>query len=95
MIASRDIWLRISKAISLWFEWASCVKLARTEGGTVVGMHMSADNVKEAEKHHINVVIAGHMASDTIGINLFLDEIYRKEPMDVISTSGFERIRRI
>ncbi len=70
-------------------------KLATTEVGTVVGMHMSADNIKEAEKNHINVVIAGHMASDTIGINLILDEIDTKEAMDIISTSGFERIRRI
>ena len=48
-------------------------KLARTEVGTIVGMHMSEDNLKEAEKNHINVIIAGHMSSDTIGINLILD----------------------
>lgn len=70
-------------------------KLARTEVGTIVGMHMSEDNIKEAEKNHINVVIAGHMSSDTIGINLILDEIDKVEPMEIISTSGFERIRRI
>jgi hypothetical protein len=34
------------------------------------------------------------MSSDTIGINLILDEIDKVEPMEVISTSGFERIRR-
>lgn len=70
-------------------------KLARTEVGTIVGMHMSEDNLKEAEKNHINVVIAGHISSDTIGINLILDEIDKVEPMEIISTSGFERIRRI
>jgi putative NIF3 family GTP cyclohydrolase 1 type 2 len=69
-------------------------RLARTEVGTIVGMHMSEDNLKEAEKNHINVVIAGHMSSDTIGINLLLDEIDKVEPMEIISTSGFERIRR-
>jgi putative NIF3 family GTP cyclohydrolase 1 type 2 len=69
-------------------------RLARTDVGTIVGMHMSEENLKEAEKNHINVVIAGHMSSDTIGINLILDEIDKVEPMEVISTSGFERIRR-
>ena len=32
--------------------------------GTMVAMHLSEKHRKEAEKHHINVVIAGHMASD-------------------------------
>ncbi len=69
-------------------------RLARTEVGTIVGMHMSEDNLKEAEKNHINVIIAGHMSSDTIGINLSLDAVEKEEPMDITATSGFERIRR-
>lgn len=69
-------------------------RLARTEIGTIVGMHMSEDHLKEAEKNHINVIIAGHMASDTIGINLFLDAVEKEEPLEIISTSGFERMRR-
>jgi putative NIF3 family GTP cyclohydrolase 1 type 2 len=69
-------------------------RLARTEVGTIVGMHMSEDHLKEAEKNHINVIIAGHMASDTIGINLFLDAVEKEEPLEIISTSGFERMRR-
>ena len=73
---------------------AAFEKLSRTEVGTIVGMHMSEDHLKEAEKHNNNVVIAGHMSSDTIGINLFLDEVEKVEPMEIISTSGFERIRR-
>lgn len=68
--------------------------LARTEVGTVVGMHMSEEHIKEAEKNHINVVIAGHMASDAIGINLFLDRLDGQEQMEIIATSGFERIGR-
>lgn len=69
-------------------------KLARTEIGTVVGMHLSEDHVKEAEKHHINVVIAGHISSDNLGINLLLDEVEKHEPLEIIGTSGFERMRR-
>jgi putative NIF3 family GTP cyclohydrolase 1 type 2 len=69
-------------------------RLARTEVGTVVGMHLSEEHIKEAEKNHINVVIAGHMASDAIGINLFLDRLDEYEPIEIITTSGFERIGR-
>lgn len=65
----------------------------RTAGvGTVVGMHISEDHRKEAEKNHINVVIAGHIASDTLGINLLLDHVL--EDVEVVAASGFRRIIR-
>ena len=38
-------------------------------------MHISDEHKKEAEKHHINVVIAGHIASDNLGMNLLLDSV--------------------
>jgi putative NIF3 family GTP cyclohydrolase 1 type 2 len=50
-------------------------KLAQAGVGTVIGMHQSEESRKEAEKAHINVVIAGHISSDSIGMNLFLDEL--------------------
>ena len=63
--------------------------------GTIVGMHMSEEHLKEAEKHNLNVIIAGHMASDTIGMNLLLDEIEKVEKFEaVIELSGFRRVRR-
>lgn len=52
--------------------------MAQAGIGTVVGMHMSEPNRKEAEKYHINVIIAGHMASDSVGVNVFLDELVKK-----------------
>ncbi len=61
--------------------------------GTVVGMHMREACRKEAEKYHINVVIAGHMASDSIGINLFLDQL-KKNGVESIAASGLIRIER-
>jgi len=70
-------------------------KLSRTEVGTIVGMHISEDHLKEAEKNHINVIIAGHMSSDSLGMNLMLDEILKKEGIEVIPCSGFTRIARI
>lgn len=68
-------------------------KMAQAGIGTIIGMHMSEDHKKEAEKHHINVVIAGHMASDSLGMNLLLDEI-EKQGVEIIPTSGLIRIKR-
>ncbi|PJB18902.1 NGG1p interacting factor NIF3, partial [Candidatus Falkowbacteria bacterium CG_4_9_14_3_um_filter_36_9] len=48
---------------------------------------------KEAEKNHINVVIAGHMASDSLGMNLFLDEL-EKKGITVVPCSGLIRVKR-
>jgi len=42
--------------------------------GTIVGMHMSQEHLKNAEKYNINVDIAGHIPSDNLGVNLLLDK---------------------
>ncbi|MBI5235685.1 MAG: NGG1p interacting factor NIF3 [Deltaproteobacteria bacterium] len=67
-------------------------KLAIAGVGTIVGMHIGDDHRKEAEKHHINVVIAGHISSDTLGLNLLFDNILKG--VDVVQASGFRRIER-
>ena len=69
-------------------------KLSRTDIGTVVCMHLSEDHIKEAEKHHINAVIAGHIASDNVGINLILDALEKLGPLEILETSGFKRFKR-
>lgn len=69
-------------------------KLAVAGVGTIVGMHMGEDHRKEAEKHHINVVIAGHMASDSLGLNLFLDELEQRG-VEIIPCSGLLRVSRV
>ncbi len=61
---------------------------------TIVGMHLSEDHRKEAEKQHLNVVIAGHISSDNIGMNLLLDEIQKTGNLKVIECSGFKRFGR-
>lgn len=68
-------------------------KMAAAGVGSIVGMHMSEPYRKEAEKHHINVVIAGHMASDSLGLNLFLDELTRRG-VEIIPCSGLLRVSR-
>jgi hypothetical protein len=70
-------------------------KLSLSGVGTIVGMHMSEKHYQNAEKFHINVVIAGHMASDTLGLNLLLDRAIEKfGPLNIISCSGFYRVKR-
>lgn len=68
-------------------------RLAYAGVGTVIGMHASEEHREEAEKHHINLVIAGHISSDSLGMNLFLDEL-EKWGVGVIPCSGLIRVRR-
>ncbi len=68
-------------------------KLAQAGVGTIVGMHIGEKHRKEAEKNHISVVIAGHIASDSLGMNLFLDEL-AKQGIKVIPCSGLTRVER-
>lgn len=69
-------------------------KLSQAGVGTVIGMHYSEDLRKEAEKHHVNVIVAGHTASDSLGINLLLDKIDKEHQLEIIACSGFRRIER-
>ena len=68
-------------------------KLSQAGVGTIVGMHMSDKPRKEAEKHPLNVVIAGHISSDSLGMNLLLDGIEQKG-IDIIPCSGIIRHKR-
>jgi putative NIF3 family GTP cyclohydrolase 1 type 2 len=69
-------------------------KFASSGVSTLVGMHISEEHLENAKKANLNVIIAGHISSDTLGLNLVLDEVEKKEKLDFISVSGFERIRR-
>jgi len=69
-------------------------KMATAGIGTIIGMHISEEHKKEAEASNINVVIAGHMSSDSLGVNLFLDEL-EKQGVEIIPCSGLIRVKRI
>ena len=69
-------------------------KLADAGIGTIVGMHMGEKHRKNAKNHHINVIIAGHMASDSLGLNLFLDMLEEKN-VEVDYCAGLIRHSRI
>lgn len=64
---------------------------------TIVAMHLSEEHKKEAEKNHINVIIAGHISSDNLGLNLLLDEILKTsgEELKILECSGFRRFSRL
>jgi putative NIF3 family GTP cyclohydrolase 1 type 2 len=70
-------------------------KLSAAGIGTIVGMHLSPKGVKEAEKHNINVILAGHISSDNLGMNLLLDKLEKEHgKLDFIEASGFRRFYR-
>jgi len=68
-------------------------KMAQAGIGTVVGMHISEEHKKEAENSNLNVVIAGHISSDSLGMNLFLDEL-EKQGIEIVPCSGLIRVSR-
>lgn len=69
-------------------------RLAQAGIGTVISMHQSEKHRLAAEKAHINVIIAGHISSDSIGMNLFLDEL-EKQGIEIVPCSGFMRNSRV
>jgi len=69
--------------------------LTQSGVNTIVAMHLSEEHRKEADKHHLNVVIAGHISSDNLGLNLMLDNLSKHSPLEVISCSGFRRVSRL
>lgn len=68
-------------------------ELVKAGIGTVIGMHMRDESRDEAIKNHLNVVIAGHISSDSLGLNLFLDKLEQKK-IKIIPLGGLIRIRR-
>jgi putative NIF3 family GTP cyclohydrolase 1 type 2 len=67
--------------------------LANKGIGTIVGMHISEKNLEKAKEHHVNIVIAGHIASDSLGMNLVLDQIERRG-VEILTCSGLVRVKR-
>ncbi|MCK5416226.1 NGG1p interacting factor NIF3 [Candidatus Parcubacteria bacterium] len=68
-------------------------KMAQAGIGTIISMHMGEEHRKQAEKYHLNVVIAGHIASDSLGMNIFLDELESKG-IKILTCSGLTRFKR-
>ncbi len=60
---------------------------------TIIAMHYPDDHYDKAKEAGINLIISGHMASDSIGVNLICD-LWEKEGIEVIPCSGFTRFSR-
>lgn len=69
-------------------------RLSQAGVGTIVAMHLSEGHFKNAKDEGINVVIAGHIASDTLGLNLLLDSVEKTGGIRIMPCSGFVRIKR-
>ncbi len=69
-------------------------KLEQAGIGTVVAMHLSEEHFKSVQKGHINVVLAGHISSDSLGLNLLLDKLAKEDKLEFITCSGFKMVKR-
>jgi len=61
---------------------------------TIVGMHMKEDARKCGDDSHMNLLMCGHIASDSLGMNIFLDEL-EKKGIDIIVAGGLIRVSRV
>lgn len=69
------------------------LEMAKVGVGTIVEMHVSEEALLELRKRHVNVIDCGHMAADSIGANIFLDQLEKRE-VEVIPCSGLIRVKR-
>lgn len=69
-------------------------KLAAAGVGTIVGMHMGEEHRRKAKEERLNVVIAGHVSSDSLGVNLIVDA-FEREGVEIVPCSGFTRVSRL
>jgi len=69
-------------------------RLAMAGVGTILSMHLKEEWKEEASRHHLNVIMVGHMSSDSLGLNLFLDNL-EKKGIEIVPCSGFTRISRL
>ncbi|KKU93573.1 MAG: hypothetical protein UY53_C0004G0005 [Parcubacteria group bacterium GW2011_GWA2_50_10] len=68
-------------------------KMAQAGIGTIVDMHIGEEHKKEVEAASMNIVVTGHMSSDSIGMNLILDEL-EKQGIEIVPCSGLIRVSR-
>jgi len=69
-------------------------KMAIVGIGTIVSMHQSQEHWQKAKEANINVLVAGHCPSDSLGMNLFLDEL-EKRGIEIVPCGGLIRVSRV
>jgi hypothetical protein len=60
---------------------------------TLVGMHYGKEHLEKAKELKVNLVIAGHISSDAVGMNIVLDDI-EAAGVEIVCTSGMVRVKR-
>jgi putative NIF3 family GTP cyclohydrolase 1 type 2 len=68
-------------------------KLAKKGIRTLISMHLSEEHFRSVREENLNVVVAGHISSDTLGLNLLLDGIEKQGKLEIINCSGFRRFK--
>lgn len=69
-------------------------ELSRFGISTIVAMHMHKEVITKANELQLNIVMAGHMSSDSLGMNLFLDEL-EKKGIEIMHCGGLIRVSRV
>lgn len=70
-------------------------KMASSGIDTLVAMHAPKKQIEKADEHNINIITAGHMPSDSLGLNLIFDKAEEKFGIEFFEMSGFKRVKRI
>ena len=78
------------------FDLAMIEALANSGVSTLVVMHLKDNFIEACRKYHINVVVAGHMSSDSLGLNLLFKYMKEKsnKSFDIIPASGYIFVER-
>lgn len=62
---------------------------------TYICKNLPVEHIMEAKEHGVNVIVCPHIASDSIGMNLLLDNYLREDPeIEIIRLGGFIRVDR-
>jgi len=69
------------------------IEAAKAGIGTIIEMHIKEDTLTELRKLHVNVIDCGHMAADSIGANIYLDEV-EKKGIEILPGAGLIRVKR-
>lgn len=62
--------------------------------GTILTMHRPENHIKIVERSYINMIVTPHIASDSLGMNFFIDEL-EKNGIEILTAGGFIRVSRV
>ena len=62
--------------------------------GTIVMMHCAEETLHKVARQNLgNIIVAGHMGSDSIGMNFILGKV-EEQGVEVVRTSGLMEVKR-